>query len=161
MTAGVVFFEDASHSVPTAAAAGFARAMMGDEEESRELYEAAGAELESALVGRPQDARIYSALGVVYACLDRPEDALRSAKRAVEITPVTADALRGAEFETYLAWTYVLVGEYDEAIEKIDYVLSIPSLLCARTINNDPRWRPLRDNPKYTAVLLKHSKAES
>ncbi len=159
LTAGVEFFEDASHAIPTAAAAAFASAMMGDEARSRELSESARTSLERELAIRPDDSRIHSALGPVYAVLGRSEDAIREATRSVEITPVSIDAIRGADFETFLAWTYVLVGDYDRAIEKIDYVLSIPALMCASTMKIDPRWEPLRDNPKYQAVILRHSKA--
>jgi TolB-like protein/Tfp pilus assembly protein PilF len=161
MTAGVEFYEDASHAIPTSATAAFACAMMGDEDRTRRLCDEARVVLERELAVRPGDARLHSALGPVYAYLGRSDDAVREAKRAVEITPVESDALRGAYFEHFLAWTYVLVGEYDEAIEKLDYVLSIPSLTCARTIKNDPRWEPLYDNPKFKAVLLKHSEAKS
>jgi serine/threonine-protein kinase len=158
-SAGVEFFEDASHAVPAAALEAYAYLMMGEESKAQVLFNTARDLLERELSLRPDDSRIHSMLGIVYAVLGNKDDAVREATRAVEITPVSADAIRGSRFEEFLAWTHVLVGENDEAIDKIDYLLSIPSLASVAMIETDPRWDPLRDDPKFQAVLSKHSKA--
>lgn len=43
--------------------------------------------------------------------------------------PVSKDALDGPLYVQRLARIYAILGEYDPAIEKLEYLLSIPSPL--------------------------------
>jgi hypothetical protein len=49
------------------------------------------------------------------------------------------------------------VGEYDLAIDKLDYLLSIPSYISVPSIRLDPKWDPLRRHPKFQQLLEKYS----
>ncbi len=48
---------------------------------------------------------------------------------------------------TALAETYVMVGEYEAAIDQLDYMLSIPSRISVPLLRIDPLYDPLRDHP--------------
>jgi len=64
-------------------------------------------------------------------------------------------SLRNAlDIET-LAWTYVRVGEYDAAIEQLEHLLSIPSEVSSHLLRLDPIYDPLRDHPRFEALLQK------
>ncbi|MEJ2720336.1 MAG: tetratricopeptide repeat protein, partial [bacterium] len=160
-TVSVELFQDPSYAMPVTALEGFAHLEKGDTAKARPSFEAARSILERELTARPDDSRVYSELGLVYAALGQEGDAVRAATRAVEITPVSVDAIRGPAYVEYLGWTYVLLGDNDDAIDKIDDVLSIPSLLSVAVIEIDPRWDPLRGDPKFQAVLEKHSRPTS
>jgi serine/threonine-protein kinase len=56
-----------------------------------------------------------------------------------------------------LAHIYVLLGEYDIAINKLEYLLSIPSYISVPILHLDPRWDPLRQHPKFQRLLEKYS----
>jgi Flp pilus assembly protein TadD len=130
---------------------------MGDSVRARPSFEEAREVLERERTIRPDDARIHSSLGVVYAVLGEKEAAVREAKRAVELTPISADALRGPTFVEWLAWSYVLMDDYDAAIKEIDYLLSVPALFSVPALRRDPRWDPLRDHPEFKRVLREYS----
>jgi TolB-like protein/Flp pilus assembly protein TadD len=141
--------------------AGYAYEVLGDKERATNAYESARSILEQAVAERPDDARLLSELGVVLAALGHKDDAIREGKLAVEMIPVSTDALAGPRQIENLAEIYVRVGDYDDAIEQIDYLLSIPAYISVSSLRNMPLWNPLRDNAKFQAVLEKHSKRSS
>jgi subtilisin family serine protease len=53
--------------------------------------------------------------------MHRNEDAIREARRAVELDPESQDAFHGAITAGNLAMAYALVGEPDQAITLIAY----------------------------------------
>lgn len=56
-----------------------------------------------------------------------------------------------------LARIYVMVGEHEKALEKIELLLSIPGHLSTNLLQLDPIWGPLEDNPKFIALLETYS----
>ena len=102
---------------------------------------------------RPEDARVHSSLGVVYAFLGRKEEAIREGELAVELYPVSLDAMHGPAHVNELATIYQVVGEHDKAIDMIEYSLTLPSSLTVHFLRLDPRWDPLRDHPRFQKLL--------
>jgi serine/threonine-protein kinase len=52
---------------------------------------------------------------------------------------------------------YVAFGEYEAAIEQLDRLLSTPSPLNSAALARvDPIWDPLRNDPRFQAVLAKY-----
>jgi len=109
--------------------------------------------LESAAEERPRDPRIHSALGKTHALLGNNDESIRHGQRAVSFWPVSKDAVDGCSFELYLAEIYALIGELELATAKLEYLLSIPSPLSAASLLFDPKWDPLRDHPRFQALL--------
>jgi serine/threonine-protein kinase len=120
----------------------------------------ARAALEKNVREHPDDPRYRSALGLAYAYLSRKEDAIREGNQAVSIRPVSKDALAGPTCVVDLAEIYVIVGEFESAIEKLEYLMSIPagSDVSLSSLKKDPRWDPLRDQPRFKQLIEKYSK---
>ena len=55
-----------------------------------------------------------------------------------------------------LAKIYTRVGETDKALDLIDELLSIPCDLSVGLLRLDPVWDPLRDHPRFQALLEKY-----
>ncbi len=120
----------------------------------RAYYDSARIFLETKLRELPEDARVHSSLGIAYAGLGRVEDAIREGKLAVELLPVSKDAWVGAHRVEDLARIYVMVEEYDAAIEQLEYLLSIPGLISIPLIRVDPWWHPLWQHPRFLKLLV-------
>jgi len=124
---------------------------------ARNAFNSAKVYLEKQILDEPGDFRLYGGLGLTCAALGEKEKAIKLGKKAVEMYPVSKDALEGPDVVLDLAWIYTLVGEQDEALKQLDYLLSIPSRVSLPLIKIDPRWEALRSNPKYQSLLTKYS----
>jgi serine/threonine-protein kinase len=123
---------------------------------ARAAYEQARALLASRLEQDPRDPRLHAALGLALAGLDRPSEAIRHGRRAVELFPLSTDRLQAPVYAIDLALIHTMVGEERAAVEGLESVLSIPSTLSVAWLEADPRWDPLRDDPGFAALLERH-----
>ncbi len=112
--------------------------------------------LEIKIEQHPDDSRYRSALGITYAGLGRKEDAIREGELAVELLPMSKEAWRGPARVEDLARIYTMVGEYDAAIDQLESLLAVPSHTAVPMLRIDPAWEPLRDNPRFQALLAKY-----
>jgi tetratricopeptide (TPR) repeat protein len=119
-------------------------------------YDSARLVIESKLTTHPDDAGLHSALGIVLAGLGKKDEAIRQGIRATELLPITKEAMWGFNRELDLAKIYTMVSEYDLAIDKLEYLLSIPGELSVPYIKLDPVWRPLLKIPRFQKILAKH-----
>ncbi len=111
--------------------------------------------LEELREERPQDARLHSSLGLAYAYLGRKEEAIQEGRRAVNLTPVSDDAYGGPFYVHYLAWIYAVVGEYEEAVDQLEYLMSIAAgeSISVTMLQLDPSWDPLRNHPRFMQLI--------
>jgi len=130
--------------------------LQGNEKLKNANYLASKSIIENKLKDQPKDARIHSALGLVYARLGDKEKAIAEGKKGVELLPVTKEAWRGYFKELDLAKIYTIVGEAELAIQKLDYLLSIPGELSVPYIKIDPVWNDLLELPLMKEVLKKY-----
>jgi len=116
--------------------------------------------LEALREERLQDARLHSSLGLAYAYLGRKEEAIREGRRAVNLTPVSKDAYGGPFYVHYLAWIYAVVGEYEEAVDQLEYLMSIVAgeSISVTMLRLDPTWDPLREHPRFKRLVEENSK---
>jgi serine/threonine-protein kinase len=136
--------------------------LMNEPELSHNSFDSARILLEKELKEQPDDPRAHSYLGIAYAGLDRKEEAIREGKLAVELHPVSKDAYEGTDNVYFLAQIYVMVGEYKEALDQIEYLLSIPFYnLSVPFLRLDPMWDPLREHPRYKRLLEEYSQDDS
>ena len=94
--------------------------------------------------------------------MQRKEDAIREARRAVELEPESQDAFHGPLWAGNLALVYALVGEQDQAIALIERLLSTPGQVswsdCPSSITLAElrlrwEWDSLRSNPRFQKIL--------
>jgi tetratricopeptide (TPR) repeat protein len=136
---------------PVASLAARAYRLMGEPELAHASYDSARAILEKKLDASPTLFRTQ--LGIAYAGLGRKEEAIREGKRGVELGPVSKDAIAGSYWVRDLAEIYTMVGEYDAALDEIEYLLSIPGWISYHDLRLDPIWDPLRDHPRFQELL--------
>jgi len=145
---------------PTALLAAHAHSYLGEDDLAQTAFESARVMLEAEVSDWPEDPRPRSALGIALAGLGLEEEAVRQGQRAVDLHPMSRDAFSGAYYLSELAFIYTLVGEHDLAIDLLEELLSVPSLLSAPMLRLDPRWNPLENNARYQELLKNHSAGE-
>jgi len=134
----------------------------GDIESAQRYFAAATPDTEKRVRDAPDVAERHAQLGLLYAYMQRKEDAIRESRRAVELEPESQDAFHGALWAANLALVYALVGEPDQAITLIERLLSTPGAVqglnfpCNITLAElrlRPEWDSLRSNPRFQKIL--------
>jgi serine/threonine protein kinase/tetratricopeptide (TPR) repeat protein len=146
-------FETQFYFVPKAQLYAQIYGLMNKAQLEQTYYDSARKILEARVQERPEDARFHSALGILYAGLSLKQEAIREAEKAVELLPISKDAYRGIFRVEDLARVYVMAGEYDAAIDQLEFLLSIPGRLSIPWLHVDPIWAPLRDNTRFQKLL--------
>jgi tetratricopeptide (TPR) repeat protein len=136
----------------------YAYRLSGEAGKSHEAYESAKSLLEMEVRKYPDDPRYHSSLGIAYAALGRNGEAIREGKKAVELLPVAKDAFYGLPYVEDLAFIYTLTGETEAALDRLDFLLSIPSWISVQWLRMDTQWDLLRNQPGFTELLEKHSR---
>ena len=148
--------------VPKPLQLGFIYYVMSARELANEHFQKARQVLEDKLRELPDDARRYSSLGIVYAGLGMTEEAMTAGNKALSIINISVDALRGFYRELDMARILLMIGKYDEAVAKLEFLLQQNGSLSVELLKKDPFWDPLRDidafkvlieNPKYQINL--------
>jgi serine/threonine protein kinase/Flp pilus assembly protein TadD len=145
-------------AMPNSLLAAYAYRLLGEQEKSRRAYESARTLLEAEVRKYPDDPRYHSSLGIACAALSRKEDAIREGKKAVELLPVEKDAFYGLPYIEDFAFIYTLAGETEAALDRLDYLLSVPSWISVSWLRMDPQWDPIREDPRFAKLMEKHSK---
>ncbi len=131
--------------------------LLNDSVKSAAGYDSARVFLGAQLADAPDRARDLSRIALAYAGLGHSEEAIRCARMAVEQMPISKDAFQGTLMLGGLAQVYVMVGEYDAALDQIEHVLLLPCWLSVPMLRVDPKWDPLRDHPRFQALLEKYT----
>jgi TolB-like protein len=109
--------------------------------------------LKEEIKDNPYDDRFYSTLGKCYAFSGNVKEAIACGKKAVNLKPVKLDALRGKSKEQDLMEIYIFTGNYDLALDKIEYLLSVPSWLSVGEMKINPVFDKLRSLPRFQKII--------
>ena len=128
----------------------------GDTAKVQMEFEAARPAIEKLVKDSPQDGTRRAQLGLLYAFLGRREDALREGKRAMELKPITHDVIEGAVIEVFYALICARLEMTDEAISRIERLLSTPfavdyddASITLSDLRTRWEWDPLRKDPRF------------
>lgn len=132
-----------------------------DLERARSLFEQVKPGYEAAARDHPNDPIFHSALAKVYALLGRKEDAIREARRAVELCPESKDALSGPLHAANLAFVYAQSGEVEQAVTLLSRLLTTPGAerITLAHLRLGWQWDPLRQDPRFKALIEGPEKA--
>jgi non-specific serine/threonine protein kinase len=121
-------------------------------------YDSAQTILETRIESGTDYARNFTRLGRVYALQGDTSKALEFGRRGYEMCPMSEDAFQGTLIYEDLAKVYSLAGEPELAIKILDSLLSIPSHLNLIHVKQHPAFDPLRNHPRYQALIAKYEK---
>jgi len=143
------------NSVPLSAAfvKGYIARLKGDDTAARTAFTAARSEQERSVHTQPDYAPALCALGLIDAALGRKDDALREARRAVELLPVARDSFKGVDMIQYFAVICSWTGEKDLALEQLRTLTELPSPLSYGELKLHPYFDPLRGDPRFESIV--------
>lgn len=138
---------------PAAIAAGDVLDSMGRRADARARYAEAVAVLETRRSTDPDDPRVIAALGLAYAGLGHADEAVRYARRAVELLPRTRDATEGPLYLYLLARVHARLGQLSEATAVLDEMFAAPGFYSETWVARDPSFAALRAGTAFPAHL--------
>jgi serine/threonine protein kinase/Flp pilus assembly protein TadD len=131
----------------------------GDSARARSSFEIARAGLAAKLIAQPNDAELLSNLALADAGLGRKEDALREGRQAIQLVPVSRDAVDGPVYATALAKVYVWSGEHDAALGQLAAIVKLPQGPSYGELRFDPAWDEIRTKPRFEKIMSQAAEA--
>jgi serine/threonine protein kinase/tetratricopeptide (TPR) repeat protein len=98
----------------------------------------------------PEDPYLLIYLGQIDAYLNRKQEAIEEAKRALEMLP---DAIDGPILRCILAGVYAQTKEPDLAFQELDISVKTPRGVSYGDLKLDPEWDPIRTDPRFEELL--------
>jgi len=118
--------------------------------------EAVRADIETELEDDPDDPRLVAGLGEILGYMGDTEPALDLAHRGLELHRQTADAAAGPQTHVRIIWALVAAGDYQTAVAELELYLSRPGRWSIEGLMIDPGLVPVRDDPRFLALLEKY-----
>ena len=118
-------------------------------------YDSALVSLNLDLKTDPLNHVIHSLTGIAYAGLGNKIKAIMEGEKA--ITLIKNNKMDESDMKINLAQIYTMVGDYDNALAIIAYLLNNQSCFSERILQLDPVWKPLMDQPEFKTKIKKYS----
>lgn len=125
----------------------------GDSDGAQRYFTAERNLLLDELAASPADSRLYASLGIVSAGLGMKKEALEAGRKALEVLGPERDALAGSNNEHDMIMILLMLGEYGEALDRLGALIRHNGFLTSELLNLDPFWDPVRDHPKFQAIV--------
>jgi tetratricopeptide (TPR) repeat protein len=138
---------------PRASCEGVVAQMKGDKAGAHAAFTTARNEAAKLIADQPDYPEALCVLGMADAALGHKEDAIRAGRRAVELLPVSKNAIEGALLIQYLALIYAWTGEKDLALKRLDEAAKLPGYVSYGELLLHPRWDPLRGDPRFDKIV--------
>jgi hypothetical protein len=127
--------------------------MLKDENKARSAFASLRPEQEKIVQAQLDYGPAVCILALIDAGLGRKEEALREARRAVDLVPVTKDSLNAPDMIQYSAIVAAWVGEKDLALEHLAKAVQLPGILSYGRLKLLPWWDPLRGDPRFEQIV--------
>lgn len=136
---------------------GVARKAIGNASGAREAFLKAKSFAEAEVKQSPDDAPAHARLAEALARLGEKDAALLEIDRAQQLLPESKDAFGGPEITASAAEIHAILGDAAGAVSILDGLLSRPNSVTVPVLKISPMWDSIRDDPRFKALLDKHS----
>ncbi len=142
-----------------------ARLAQGHVQAARELLTDGPSVLRKRIELEPLNATLWSGLGIVHALLGDREEALRCARKAVELVPEALDSWASLPRRANLAFVLAWTGDKESALAEYARLLRLPvfggavsttgtdAYLNIHSMRHHPYFFPLQGDPRFEALL--------
>jgi TolB-like protein/Tfp pilus assembly protein PilF len=137
---------------------GISQQRAGATAQALETFRQAKAEALSALATKPENRYVetgwHMALGIAQAGLGERAAAAEQGRIAVTLVPESADRLEGPSWTIYQARIYAMNADATNALPLLRHLVQTPvALLSVENLRFEPFWDPIRNNPRFQALL--------
>lgn len=146
---------------PRAWCEGVAARARGDTAAAQAAFTSGRFEIEKIIQQQPDYAEALGVLGLFDSGLGRKEEAIAEGRRAVELLPISKDAINGGLLLEYLALIYAWSGEKELALQQLDVATKVPSDLSYGQLRLHPNWDSLRGDPGFEKIVASLAPAAS
>jgi hypothetical protein len=129
--------------------------MTKDDARAHAAFTAARVAQEKVVKAQPDFGPAWCALGLIDAGLGRKEEALGEGRHAIELLPMSKDALNGAHMIEYFAVIAAWVGEKEIACEQLEKTTRMTRgwIVTYGKLKLSPVWDPLRGDPRFERIV--------
>jgi tetratricopeptide (TPR) repeat protein len=120
---------------------------------ARSSFQLARDRMTMKLREHPYDPELISNLSVADAGIGLKENALREARRAIELCPLSRDAVDAPGYQTMLALVYAWTGEHDAALTQLEKIVRLPRGPDYSELRFNPWWDEIRTDPRFDTLL--------
>jgi eukaryotic-like serine/threonine-protein kinase len=131
--------------------------MRGELAQSRIYADSARLEFEAEMRRAPDDPQLLVLLGLTLAYLGRKTEAVAAGERATKMSPMRTNGAAGAYLQHQLVRIYIIVGQPDKALDRLEPLLKTPYDLSPGWLRIDPNFAPLRHNPRFQRLVEEKS----
>ncbi len=151
---------DAVNVFQPALAAAWGHRLLGDEQAARAAFGGALDVLDTVSISGQNSWTVHAARGLALAGLGRRDEALREARWLQGSAIYRKDSIDGPLAAEERARILAQAGDAPAALEELERLLAGPSFLSVHTLRLDPRWDPVREHPRFKALLVKYARPE-
>jgi len=144
---------DGTIPIPRFWCEGVVAQLRGDKAAARAAFTNARAEGARLVAEQPSYAEGLCVLGMADAALGNKEEAIREGRRAIELMPISKNAIEGPLLIQYLALIYAWTGEKDLALEQLSVAARMPGHVSYGQLRLHPYWDPLRGDPRFEKIV--------
>jgi len=141
--------------------AAWAHRLRGDEHAAHVAFASALKDLATASDAGGFGYYVHAQRGAALAGLGRRAEALKEVRWLRRSRICREDHFdAGPQAGEASAFILVELGESDAALDEIERLLAGPSSTSVHTLRLDPRWDPIREQPRFKALLVKYANPE-
>ena len=130
--------------------------LSGELEQERVYADSARNNLVHKIEVAEDDSWFHSSLGLAYAGLRQTDSAIAHSEIAIDLLSVSDDFFDSPFLHFNFAEVLVIFGLYDKALTQLELIMSRPGFTSAAFLQVDPLWKPLRDRPRFKALIEKY-----
>jgi tetratricopeptide (TPR) repeat protein len=130
--------------------------LSGDDASAKANYLQARDELQVVLKGQPNNAELIANIALIYAGLRDKQMAMKYAEQAIALGSKAKRPTRLTSLQQTHARIEARLGEHDQAIAALQYLLTAPGGLPPLTpalLRLDPDWDGLRADPRFQQMV--------
>jgi TolB-like protein/tetratricopeptide (TPR) repeat protein/tRNA A-37 threonylcarbamoyl transferase component Bud32 len=127
--------------------------LRGEHDKARAYADTARAAFEDQLRDAPDDAQLHVLYGLALAYLGRKDLAIAAGEKGLALLPPSKDAMNGPYFQHQLVRIYLMVGDLEKALDRLEPLLRMPYVLSPGWLRIDPGFEPLKGHPRFERLL--------